>query len=103
MNPQVLINGCNVVNGHNGRWAVADLHEVAGAFVFVCNTNGVGEVDWHNVYPRHSDKVVHLINDWLDRRGIIVVDAEDCELNDAAKAHIRKWTPGLSPDWGADK
>jgi hypothetical protein len=102
MNPQVLINGCAVVNQHNGRWAVADLHEVAGAFVFVCNTNGVGEVDWRSDAYQH-DKLVLLTDDWLDRRGIIVVDAEDCELNPAAKAHIRKWTPGLSPDWGADK
>lgn len=102
MNPRCLITGCAVVNAHNGLWAVADLHEVAGAFVFVCNRDGAKGVDWHNGAVQH-DKTAHLTGDWLERRGVIVVDVEDCELNETAKEYIREWTPGLHPDWGRSK
>lgn len=97
-----LITGCNVVNTHSGLWAVADMHEVAGAFVFICTTDGQDRI-WRRGEYSH-DKVVYLLGaNWIERGNVIVIDAEECELNSVARGHIRQHTPGLSPDWGADK
>jgi hypothetical protein len=94
LKPQCIITGCILVDTAYGRYAIGDLHELGGAYIFGANQTG-GQIDWHYSHVQHDgDRVITVNgNNTFVRGATIVVDKSDASLNDAAAAYI-DYLPG---------
>ncbi len=87
MRPRCLITGCELVLAPYGATAHGDLHQVGGAYVFNAVRDESGETSWNYDAPR-SDRVIYVDSDWFERKGVIVIAAEDVRLSDPARNFI---------------
>jgi hypothetical protein len=70
--PKCLITGCDILVIEEQKWCHADLHHVNGAYIAnACIENG--ETMWHyNSMPSYSNRVITIVGDYFERRGVIV-------------------------------
>jgi hypothetical protein len=92
--PQCIITGCALYIPAEGKVLWGDLHEFRDLYIFNGVVRNDGSVAWTYVSPdpdTHWDKMVvvnHLTAPYFDKRGIVVLAKEHCELNPAAKAYL---------------
>lgn len=89
--PKCLITGCALFVNDEQKWAYGDLHQLSqdGAHIFyACLTENEGDTLWYyNSLPPPSSRVVIVIGDYFDRRGVIVF--RHAVLNEIAECYLK--------------
>ena len=84
---QCKITGCAFLeNGPGSRWLSGDLHQtVDGSWIF--NGNSInGQASWQEGSPIYQKQV--WANDYWERRGVIVIDTVELDMNQAALDYL---------------
>lgn len=83
-----LITGCELIDPDQGKWCHGDLWVEGGCYVH----NAVlvdGEAAWkYDEPPTGTKAVIVCTDDYFERRGVIVVEILDAELNALAREYI---------------
>lgn len=86
--PKCLITGCTLLDDSQERWVHGDLHQVGDTYVFnTCMTEGESAWQYRGA-PADTGRILRTWGDYFERRGVIVVDAEDAALNKVAMDYL---------------
>jgi hypothetical protein len=83
-----LITGCDLVDQLAFRWCHGDLHLVGSTYVFNACLTPQGETAWQEGLEPQLDNYI-TVDDYFERRGVIVIAEGDGLLSAAALEYVR--------------